>query len=264
MRMLQGAVLAAVFAVPSYARADTPPGPAAADNGTPTLSGIELPAQTPQREDAAKRDDALLIEPVRLLQAGDVDAALPLLDAAIAQFEARYGAVETRWYSARDPAESLAYLLMAAADIDKGALKARNARILPSDAWPLALYMKGYALIEKKRFAEARELLGRAVAFSPFNAAYLMELSQAQRFESDWAGMLATAQKAEEAIAFAPEKELSVLRGRVWRGQGFALTELGRLDEAEAKYRKALELDASDKLSAHEIEYIAALRKQAK
>lgn len=235
------------------------------------LVGVQSVATTPDappaREasspatDAAKADDALLVEPMRLLKAGNVDAALPLLDAAIARFEARYGA-GTRWYAARDPAESLAYLAMAAADADEGKPGPKNARILPSDAWPLALYLKGYALIEVKRYDDAHAALERAVALSPFNAGYLTELAQAKRYREDWPGMLATAGRAAEGLAFSPKDEQAPMRARVLRIEGYALTELGRLDEAEAKYRAALAINPDDRLAANEIEYIRRLRRE--
>ena len=49
-------------------------------------------------------------------------------------------------------------------------------------------------------------------------------------------------------------------RARFHRGRGFALTELGRLDEAENAYRDALKLVPGDTRSQHELAYIARLR----
>lgn len=50
-------------------------------------------------------------------------------------------------------------------------------------------------------------------------------------------------------------------RARLHRGRGFALIELGLLDEAEAAYRKSLELAPGNKVALNELNYIASLRK---
>jgi len=49
-------------------------------------------------------------------------------------------------------------------------------------------------------------------------------------------------------------------RGQLLRGRGFALTELGRLDEAEKSYRDSLAADPGNKLALQELDYIAKLR----
>ncbi len=46
----------------------------------------------------------------------------------------------------------------------------------------------------------------------------------------------------------------------IQRGRGFALTELGRLDDAEAAYRESLKLQPGDQRAASELQYIARLR----
>jgi tetratricopeptide (TPR) repeat protein len=49
-------------------------------------------------------------------------------------------------------------------------------------------------------------------------------------------------------------------RGRMLRGRGFALTELGRLDEAEKSYRDSLISDPNNALALRELNYIANIR----
>ena len=46
----------------------------------------------------------------------------------------------------------------------------------------------------------------------------------------------------------------------MWRGLGFTMVELGKLDEAELAYRQALKISARDTLSQSELAYIARLR----
>ncbi len=230
--------------------------------GTVTSAPPTAPAQA-ENAAQAQADDALLVEPVRLLQAGQPEAALPLLDAALAQFQVRYGNGPTRWYAARDSGEQLAYLVLAATDMDAGRANKANAKILPSDAWPLAHYLKGYALVERGRLTEAKAELEQAIAISPYNSAYLSELAAVQQGLKDWPGMLGSAIAAEDAVAFSPEAERKSSLGRARRMYGFALIELGRLDDAEAKFRACLELDRDDKLAQNELAYIAQLRQKA-
>jgi tetratricopeptide (TPR) repeat protein len=49
-------------------------------------------------------------------------------------------------------------------------------------------------------------------------------------------------------------------RGRMLRGRGLALTELGRLDEAEKSYRDSLISDPNNALALQELNYIASIR----
>ncbi len=53
-------------------------------------------------------------------------------------------------------------------------------------------------------------------------------------------------------------------RARLLRGRGFVLTELNRLDEAEASYRQSLTLAPGNGVALHELAYIASLRVGAK
>lgn len=50
------------------------------------------------------------------------------------------------------------------------------------------------------------------------------------------------------------------MQARFDRGRGFALTELGRLDDAEAAYRESLELEPGNARALAELDYIAKLR----
>jgi tetratricopeptide (TPR) repeat protein len=49
-------------------------------------------------------------------------------------------------------------------------------------------------------------------------------------------------------------------RARFLRGRGFALTELNRLDEAEAAYNDSLKIDPNNPIALRELQYIAGLR----
>ena len=50
-------------------------------------------------------------------------------------------------------------------------------------------------------------------------------------------------------------------RARLYRSRGYALTELNRLDEAEAAYVTSLQIEPNNTVAPHEIAYIQGLRK---
>jgi len=53
----------------------------------------------------------------------------------------------------------------------------------------------------------------------------------------------------------------SMVKGLLLRGRGFALTELGRLDEAEAAYAESLVAEPNNPRALNELAYIARLRR---
>ena len=62
--------------------------------------------------------------------------------------------------------------------------------------------------------------------------------------------------RAENAAEFSPESAKAFDKGRALRGEGYALVELGKLDDGETTYLAALKLDPNDKKSQNELEYI--------
>ncbi|WP_263366712.1 tetratricopeptide repeat protein [Edaphobacter bradus] len=58
--------------------------------------------------------------------------------------------------------------------------------------------------------------------------------------------------------AWAPASQIS----RAFRGQGSALIDLGRLDDAETAYRRSLDLEPTNRSAPHELEYIQHMRQE--
>jgi tetratricopeptide (TPR) repeat protein len=50
------------------------------------------------------------------------------------------------------------------------------------------------------------------------------------------------------------------VKARLYRGRGYALTEQGKLDDAEDAYRESLNLDPGSELAKNELRYIAGLK----
>ena len=248
-----------------------------AQGDAPSASAASTPAQDPAEADRLKR----LEQARQRLDDGHPRDAIALIDPVIAEYEAQYPDTgETRWYVARSPQEVAAYL---ARPLNEDGGKTRYRKAVTLDVyWGDALYLKGYALVELSAgsgaykavkdgdtpqsdpalLRQARAVFERSLQLRPYHARTLSELGNILQVQRDWEGMLRTFTAAEEAAAFAPEHEQNRVYGRAKRGIGFALTELGRLDEAEAKYRECLKIDPDDDGAKHELRYIQSLREQ--
>lgn len=109
-----------------------------ASAGTPAKHS----SQTKVDDQDLVAQNALLTEARREIDAGKGADSLPLMDKVIAHYESKYPESDKRWFVARNSNESLAYMLMVAADSDKG-LDKRDAVALYATAWPDAYYRKG-------------------------------------------------------------------------------------------------------------------------
>ncbi len=130
------------------------------------------------------------------------------------------------------------------------------------------------ALCLSNPYAKAALLLGSYYDEVGQPERALAELDQGLRFAPDYAGLIMERGAAlgimhrfaeelkndqdglEHASPFMTSREKGVLL----RGQAFALTELGRLGEAEDVYRQSLKIDPGHGHAAEELRYIARLR----
>jgi tetratricopeptide (TPR) repeat protein len=126
--------------------------------------------------------------------------------------------------------------------------------------WAEAYYLKGYALIELGQLDEAKDALGKALTLSPENSSYLSELGHVAQMEKNWAKALQLFTQAEAAVRYSPSDLKTTERTRALRGQGYSLTELGRLNEAEARYSLCVDVDHGDFAAKRELEYIEQQR----
>ncbi|WP_146039261.1 MULTISPECIES: tetratricopeptide repeat protein [unclassified Variovorax] len=205
------------------------------------------PAATTQAEDLADFEKAGL-----LLRQGKPSESLQVLDSLIDRFEARHRERKGRIYSARTRTESLHYMTLAAKD--------RQNAIDVGPTWGHAQYLKGYALVELERIPEARRAIERAIELAPANAQFRSELGHIYQIDKSWTKALEVFTEAERATEFSLDDEKVRHQTRALRGQGFALIEMGRLDEAEARYRRCLALDANDPVAQMELRLIESLR----
>jgi len=179
--------------------------------------------------------------------------AIVLLDKVIVANEARHQDKAQQIYCARSQEEVLLYMLEAAAS------KRRAVALDPT--YCDAIFLKGFALIDLARPAEARANIERAVAMAPRNAYYRGELAETYKNAHDLDEAYSLFERAaDDARQFTPADEKTFELTRALRGMGWVRSEQRRFDEAEKLFRECLALKPDDTKAKSELEYIAQQR----
>lgn len=125
-----------------------------------------------------------------------------------------------------------------------------------SEVYGTAALILTLQAVQDHRYEDAIRYGQRGIALNPDHALLRTELSNSYVQSGRPAEGLAV---LDGYLARHPD--ISVFdAGLVLRTQGFALIELGRLDEAEAAYRQALVLEPDHRGAQDELTYIAQLR----
>jgi tetratricopeptide (TPR) repeat protein len=127
---------------------------------------------------------------------------------------------------------------------------------IPS-AYPKALYYLGFLRVKQGRYQEAITFLDQGERLEPTNPNFRLERAQAIARMGRFQDSLALYQQVRELGPHTSAKHLGV----ALRGEGFALIELERLDEAETCFRHSQEFDPESPVAANELAYIQELRK---
>ena len=224
------------------------PGPGMAASGAITIN-LDTPAGDGQ--DAA--DKATLNQAARLIEAGQPQAAIDALAPLVAALEKRHGDSKQQLFCAHSQAEALLYMALAAA-------AKHDATALDGDFCD-AYFVRGFAEIDLGRADAAEADYTRALALAPNNPHYLSEMGELHSSRHDWDGALAFFQRARDAApAFSERGKDKAELARALRGIGYVDVELGKLDEAEALYRRCLEIDAGDQKAQGELGYVLQLK----
>jgi tetratricopeptide (TPR) repeat protein len=212
------------------------------------------PAHTTPQDAAAKAREAKLSEVVEAVSVQQAQKAVDLATPLLAEYERTYAGDTHTLFCDVEDYETAAYA---------GLPGGKNARIVEG-GWCIALWAKGFALIDLDRLDAAVPFLERAVAMAPFHPHYLSELGYAYQTQKHWQlSYDHYARAAEWATRESGERQKKSLR-RAWFGMAYDLIELGRLDEAEALFRKCLELVPNDQKVRDELDYIAEQRAKKK
>ncbi|EGY01347.1 diguanylate cyclase/phosphodiesterase [Nitrospirillum viridazoti Y2] len=201
----------------------------------------------------------LIRDGLQLLQSGQPRQAIDSdFDKIIAAYEAAYKDGKVQVYSIANPAEALAYMAMAAKD-------GKHAVAL-DDTWAYALYFKGYALVEMSDLAGGEAVLQQAQALAPFNPQIMMERANIHKLRKEWPQAMELYQAAAGfASGFARPGLEADMEAKASHGIAYIDSETGKLDEAEAIYKKCLEKNPQDGYAKNELQFIAGQRaKQAR
>ena len=179
--------------------------------------------------------------------------ALAIIEPVIAAYKAEYEQETRQIYCGMTSPETLLYMTMAANE-RKGALAV-------GPGYCQSIYLRGFALVDLGRVAEARASYEQAVALAPMHSHFLVELGQTYRLTKEWGRMLDTCSRATGGAAMVRDlSDRKREQGFALRCQGYALIEMGKLDEAEKLYRECLSIDPADAKAEHELKYIAEQR----
>ncbi len=197
--------------------------------------------------------EKLLSKGQKYLSQNNTKKAISEFSKALELCKGQYNNNEQKHYAARGQVEILYYMLKAASE--------NISAVAVSTTCSDALYLIGYASLDLGKVEDAEKYLLRAVEMAPVNSMYLSELGHVYQIKRNWEIALKIFQDSENNVeAYSPPslKTKELLRAK--RGIGFVLIELGKLDEAEKKFRECLEIDENDKKALNELNYIKGLR----
>ncbi|WP_426687508.1 hypothetical protein [Rhodanobacter ginsengiterrae] len=214
----------------------------------------------PAGKPVADADLQKVRDAVKMIEAGRIQLAIdgPLTE-VVNKYEAIYAGKPITVFCARGMVDALVYASMGSKAVNGKA--DRPVQVIGS-AWALAYWARGYAYSEMARYADAQAELKKALALSPLDSQYKSELAFTYLRSDDWDKMLALYRDAEgdAQISGATPEQTTRLKCVALRGQGYALVELHRLDEASKAYQSCLKLLPGEPKSLGELEYIQGLR----
>lgn len=213
--------------------------------------------QTTNGREALTAIQQQIVEGNKALTEGVTWQAIENYDEAIRLCEEHYKDSKAKIYTARGVTDNFYYLLVAANN--------KQEAVVVSPECSDVHFYRGYSSIEVGDVEMAEMHFSKAVDYAPVNALYLVEYGHVFHIKKEWQKALEIFKEAELAAqTYSPEdvkiKELT----RAKRGIGFSLIELGRLDEAEAKFKECLDIDPNDEGAKIELAYINQLRDKVK
>lgn len=188
------------------------------------------------------------------LQNGRAQDALDIFSNVIAAYEEEYGNRLVRCVNS--PGEAiiiLAELTLLSEGSEEGATA-----LGPN--WCLAIFGKGFALIDVNRSDEALPFLVQAVTMAPLEAHYLNELAEWHKTDRNWQESYDLFSQAFDLSENGLAGTEPLIAARSLRGMGFNMIELGDLNRAKELMLQSQELDPDSRAVRVELEYIASLQ----
>lgn len=193
---------------------------------------------------------------VRVMLEGQTKAPLGPLTEVIDRFEAEFGKSPARVFSARGPTDALLYVM-------DGPLVHKDTIVL-GPAWALAYWGRAYVYGEMNQFDDEIRELNKALALAPQDPQFNNEMGFVHIQKRQFKEALEAYKTAEQNAELGDDPEANIhFRCVALRGQGYALVELHRLDEAEKAYKACLKIKPDEPKSLGELDYIKGLRKSS-
>jgi tetratricopeptide (TPR) repeat protein len=199
-------------------------------------AALLLVAAVAGSEAGAEAQDPRMVEIVDLIRVGKRTEAVGRANAMIATFAAAQHQPGVSYFCNRDRG-GVANLMVASAG-------GRKVDLAP-EAWCEALYAKGFALTDLKRFDEAAAALAQAVAMDPSNPHFLTKYGDVLRLKGDAPAAIRLYSKAYD-LAAAEGEPGKAMATRALRGMALASEANGDLVAAQGYNERLLEQDAAD------------------
>ena len=234
--------------------------PVAGQTQTPASPRALAPAQAPLAISAEEQADAkivkdILISPTRTPQ--QLQALRTVLDHA----PARYPMIEpkgARVLVRGVTAEQIAALSLLAGLQAAGSGQNKTVYVGATfNTYPMAAFLLGSYAVGRRQPDEALAWLDKGLVLQPDNLYLVTEKGAALALLGRPADALAL---YDATLALGDRTGDVKSQARLRRGRGWALIELGRLDEAEADYKQSLTLEPDHGGALRELKYIAESR----
>ena len=209
------------------------------------LAAAPVSAAFAQESPAETARNGRLTEIITLIQGGQPQQAVEKLGPLLTEYQGLYPPGKQKLCKVED------YETAAYATLPGGA----NATLVEG-GWCIAMWAKGFALIDLQQLDAAIPFLEGAVAMAPLHPHYLSELGYAYQAQKSWQRSYDLyARAADAAKRESGERQKKSLR-RAWFGMAYDQIELGKLDEAEVLLRKCLTLTPDDQKVKDELQYV--------
>ena len=208
----------------------------------------------------ADADLQQVTDAVEMIQAGRIQLAIDgPLTAVVTKYETKYAGKPVEVFCANGLGDAVVYASLGAKAVN-GTADVPVEVIGP--AWARAYWARAYAYTEMARYTDAQTDLEKALALSPMDSQYKSELAFTYERSGDWNKVLSLYQEAagDAEISGDNPETTTRLKCVALRGQGYALVELHRLDEATKAYQDCLKLTPGEPKSLAELGYIKGLR----
>ncbi|HUD30681.1 MAG TPA: hypothetical protein VMQ93_17580 [Novosphingobium sp.] len=178
-----------------------------------------------------------MVEIVGLIREGKRVEAVAKADAMIAGFSAAQNTPGVSYFCNRDRG-GIANMIAASRN---------GAKVdLAPEAWCEALFAKGFALTDLKRFDEASSALSQAVAMDPGNPHFRNQYGDVLRLRRDVQGAFVQYETAYELAASDEGEVAAPMAKRALRGMATVSETRGDFAAAQAFYQRLLDRDSAD------------------